>query len=194
MGLPCAYVNAMMLFDSPDKGADPVMQTLEQCMLDLRLLVDVMSDGKGNLAEKLGTLRHRLQPVLEKRGMTLTWAIESEPVDFLPRGSRAKELCRLVQEAVSNVLQHSKATQLIVELGPYSEGGHGDWRLRVMDNGVGMQSTARVGYVGRGLAHMKRRALRAGSTLEIVSKNGAGTQVVVLISARDPGRTVPASL
>ncbi|MBF5004233.1 sensor histidine kinase [Diaphorobacter caeni] len=182
-------VNAMMLFESPDKKSDPVMQTLEQCMLDLRLLVDVMSDGKGNLAEKLGTLRHRVQPVLEKRGITLTWAIESEPTELLPRGSRARELCRLVQEAVSNELQHSKASHLIIELCPHSAGGQREWILRVMDNGVGMQRTARIGYVGRGLAHMKRRALRAGGMLEIRSDDEVGTEIVVIVTAREQGKT-----
>ncbi|QNP48900.1 sensor histidine kinase [Diaphorobacter aerolatus] len=158
-------VNAMMLFDAQqhDSRMNPVMLTLEQCMLDLRLLVDVMSDSKGNLAEKLATLRHRLQPVLDKRGIQLHWMIDAEPDDQLPTGRRARELCRLVQEAVSNVLQHSKATELKIELRPFTESGHNrDWLLRVADNGVGIHNSANDGYVGRGLEHMKRRALRAG--------------------------------
>ncbi len=178
-------VNAMMLFDAQEDKTHPVVQTLEQCMLDLRLLVDVMSDQKGNLAEKLGTLRHRLQPVLDKRGIQLYWVMNAEPADQLPTGMRARELCRLVQEAVSNVLQHSKASQLMVELRPFVEGSDGDWLLRVVDNGVGLQQSARDGYVGRGLAHMKRRAAKAGGTLSIVSDETSGTQIIVVVSSTD---------
>lgn len=178
-------VNAMMLLDSPANQSHPVMQTLEQCMLDLRLLVDVMSDHKGNLADKLATLRHRLQPVLDKREMALTWVIESESMEhLLPNGVRARELCRLVQEAVSNVLQHSQATQLEIELRPYlSNTGDeaGDWVLRVADNGVGMPGNAQVGYQGKGIAHMRRRALRAGGHLQIVSREGEGTEILVVV-------------
>ncbi|QIL72972.1 ATP-binding protein [Diaphorobacter sp. HDW4B] len=178
-------VNAMMLFDSKEDKTHPVVQTLEQCMLDLRLLVDVMGDQKGNLAEKLGTLRHRLQPVLDKRGIQLYWVVNAEPADQLPTGMRARELCRLVQEAISNVLQHSKASQLMVELRPFVEGSDGDWLLRVVDNGVGLQQSARDGYVGRGLAHMKRRAAKAGGTLSIVSEGTSGTQIIVVVSSKD---------
>ena len=178
-------VNAMMLFDAQEDKTHPVVQTLEQCMLDLRLLVDVMSDQKGNLAEKLGTLRHRLQPVLDKRGIQLYWVMNAEPADQLPTGMRARELCRLVQEAVSNVLQHSKASQLMVELRPFVEGSDGDWLLRVVDNGVGLQQSARDGYVGRGLAHMKRRAAKAGGTLSIVSDETSGTQIIVVVTSTD---------
>ena len=144
-----------------------------------------MSDQKGNLAEKLGTLRHRLQPVLDKRGIQLYWVMNAEPADQLPTGMRARELCRLVQEAVSNVLQHSKASQLMVELRPFVEGSDGDWLLRVVDNGVGLQQSARDGYVGRGLAHMKRRAAKAGGTLSIVSDETSGTQIIVVVSSTD---------
>ena len=178
-------VNAMMLFDAQEDKTHPVVQTLEQCMLDLRLLVDVMSDQKGNLAEKLGTLRHRLQPVLDKRGIQLYWVMNAEPADQLPTGMRARELCRLVQEAISNVLQHSKASQLMVELRPFVEGRDGDWLLRVVDNGVGLQQSARDGYVGRGLAHMKRRAAKAGGTLSIVSEGSSGTQIIVVVTSTD---------
>ena len=178
-------VNAMMLFDAQEDKTHPVVQTLEQCMLDLRLLVDVMSDQKGNLAEKLGTLRHRLQPVLDKRGIQLYWVMNAEPADQLPTGMRARELCRLVQEAISNVLQHSKASQLMVELRPFVEGRDGDWLLRVVDNGVGLQQSARDGYVGRGLAHMKRRAAKAGGTLSIASDETSGTQIIVVVSSTD---------
>ena len=183
-------VNAMMLLDAKDVRARPVMQTLEQCMLDLRLIVDVMSDHSGNLAEKLGTLRHRLQPVLDRRGISLTWIMEAEPAEHLPTGVRARELCRMVQEAVSNALQHSQATQLTITLRPLDTQAPGSWLLSVHDNGVGMRGTARIGYVGRGLANMKRRALRAGGELSIHSQPSHGTQIIVVINATDFAATV----
>ncbi|MPM69971.1 hypothetical protein SDC9_116919 [bioreactor metagenome] len=53
--------------------------------------------------------------------------------------------------------------------------------LRVADNGVGMSCSGDAGYGGRGLAHMRRRALRAGGRLQIVSREGEGTEILVVV-------------
>lgn len=174
-------VNAMTLLDSPAARSHPAMLALEQCMLDLRLLVEVMGDRKGDLADKLASLRHRIQPVLDKRGIHLTWLVEVGDGDTLPRHSHACELCRLVQEAVSNVLQHSKATHMTIELRLLRADSPTQWLLRIMDNGVGLGNTQGSGRQGHGVANMKRRVRRLGGNLSIVSEEGMGTEIAVVV-------------
>lgn len=186
-------VNALLLLDSPANRLHPAVRTLEQCMLDLRLLVEVMSDQKGDLAEKLAALRYRIQPVLDKRGICLTWIMDVDDGEMLPRRAHARELCRLVQEAVSNVLQHSRATHLTIELRPRRESGCTEWLLRVMDNGVGMRQQPGEGVKGHGVSNMRRRARRVGARMSIVSEEGMGTEIVVIVDTMQFAPTVIAS-
>ena len=80
-------------------------------------------------------------------------------------------------EAISNALQHSRATELRVEAGE-ADGGV---RVRVIDNGVGFDVASSW---ERSLLTMKSRAERIGAQLDIQSAAG-GTTVEVVIP-REP--------
>jgi signal transduction histidine kinase len=91
------------------------------------------------------------------------------------------ELCvyRIVQEALSNVAQHSEATACTVSL---SAGG-GLLRLLVEDNGRGL--TAAPADIpprrGLGLIGMRERAQALGGTFAIGDRPGGGTQIEVTL-------------
>jgi signal transduction histidine kinase len=91
------------------------------------------------------------------------------------------ELCvyRIVQEALSNVAQHSEATACTVSL---SAGG-GLLRLLVEDNGRGL-TTAPADIPprrGLGLIGMRERAQALGGTFAIGDRPGGGTQIEVTL-------------
>jgi signal transduction histidine kinase len=90
------------------------------------------------------------------------------------------EVCvyRIVQEALSNVAQHSGATACTVTL----NSGGGLLRLIVEDNGegVGAANTLAAGR-GLGLIGMRERAQALGGTFTIADREGAGTIVVVTL-------------
>jgi signal transduction histidine kinase len=83
---------------------------------------------------------------------------------------------RIVQEALNNVIKHSKATNVNVHL---------DYRdkkaiIFIRDNGQGFNMNAvqsRIGRVSLGLAGMEERAMLLGGTLEVHSRPDYGTQV-----------------
>src|SRR5690606_2375682 len=109
-------VAAMALVDANDPAARPLAQALEQCLLDLRLLVDSMDGDDEGLPERLARLRHRLQPALDRRGIALHWQVFPEPGAPWPTGHAARECVAIVQEAISNAIQHTGATELRVVL------------------------------------------------------------------------------
>ena len=87
------------LISLSEQHPDPAMRlALEQCLLDLRLIVDSMDAQDESLAVLLARFRHRLQPVLERQGMSLHWDIwDPEALGAagcLPRGSMAREIIR----------------------------------------------------------------------------------------------------
>jgi two-component system, NarL family, sensor kinase len=90
-------------------------------------------------------------------------------VDRLPYKKRCS-LLRVIQEALTNVFRHAKAT----EVGIAIKATESEFRLRVRDNGRGMAAGhARYGSreqsIGVGIPAMRERLQQLGGTLEIRS-------------------------
>lgn len=84
---------------------------------------------------------------------------------------------RISQEALNNIIRHSKATQVALSLS-----SNGDLiELTVTDNGIGVdlnQVLSQVGAgIGFGLAGMRERAELAGGQFSIASVPGEGTTI-----------------
>lgn len=100
---------------------------------------------------------------------------------------RAVVCFRIVQEAVTNVLRHAKATQLNVVLRTTDSG----FDLIVKDNGVGFRVSESMTEVeGRwaiGLVGMRERARALEGDIRIHSAPGRGTEVFARIPWRHVG-------
>ncbi len=88
---------------------------------------------------------------------------------------------RIVQEALTNVVRHSKATRVAVSL----DGNITTVILTISDNGCGFNLDKLDSLEGLGVAGMQERAILAGGKLEINSHSGVGTQVLFCFSAED---------
>lgn len=161
-GVGSQLVHASMLLDHRDPRQAPVQEVIEHCLLEMRMLVDRMGVDDGSLTDRLAVLRYRLQPVLDRRGIGLRWQVPDIDQQGLPAGAFAQEVAAIVQEALSNALQHAHAAQLAVTL----ELQQGEWHLQVLDDGLGMpQGLAQPG-AGKGLRGMAQRAALLGARLE----------------------------
>lgn len=89
---------------------------------------------------------------------------------------RVPQLCQIAQEALSNVVRHAQARQVVVELSFLPNAV----RLEIRDDGVGFDLD-QVRSVGRGmgLRSMAERATRLGGNLTVETRPGAGTKVQV---------------
>lgn len=90
--------------------------------------------------------------------------------------SRALDLVRLVQEAVTNSLKHAKPKNIMVT----STIDKDKWIVEVKDDGMGFD-VVRVN-LGNGLDNMKKRAVKSGFEFSLFSKVGEGTRVTLVIS------------
>ena len=156
----------MALLDPAMPTQNLALQALEQCLMDLRLVVDSMDSTDESLPERLARLRHRLQPVLQHRGIVLAWEVDGTPDEHLPSGDQVAHLVHIVQEALSNMLQHSHATLLHIRLAHLAH--EQAWHLEVIDNGIGLPSDLAQGAVGKGLASMLARAKMADCHLQLL--------------------------
>lgn len=92
---------------------------------------------------------------------------------------------RIVQEALTNVLKHARASAVSIVL----ERQRSDLRLAVEDNGIGfdlqaVRSGGRLGLVG-----IRERAALAGGWMEIETAPNAGTTLYVQIPVQREGGT-----
>ncbi len=89
------------------------------------------------------------------------------------------QLMRIVQEALTNVRKHSKATRVTVT---FSGDGHGV-EVVVKDNGCGFDRASVPGGAGHhfGLYTMRERAESVGGRLDVDSAPGKGTRVVLWV-------------
>lgn len=95
-----------------------------------------------------------------------------EDIPPLPIGGEARHQLALgVREALTNVVRHAKATEVVLSL-TIKE----NWLIvQVKDNGRGVQATARN---GDGLRNMRERLESIGGAFDFSSEPGSGTTIV----------------
>ena len=101
-------------------------------------------------------------------------------VDDEIKGRSATHFYRIVQEALNNVIRHSKADRARFSL----ERDIKCIRLRLVDNGCGFEMKPEVHQRGLGLTSIAKRAQMLGGNAEIKSAPGAGTHLTVELPLR----------
>jgi two-component system nitrate/nitrite sensor histidine kinase NarX len=93
----------------------------------------------------------------------------------------------IVQEALSNVRKHARATQVWLEVCQ-----HPDWRFEIRDDGVGFDASSPArAETHVGLRIMAERAERIGGRLEVVSAHGAGCAVRLTVPSPSRASSSP---
>ena len=113
----------------------------------------------------------------DRTGIRSTFA---RPVGSLPDLSDEEQLViyRVTQESLSNVVQHSDADRVDVELTFI-----GRTVLRVRDDGCGFREGGLNGRGRLGVSGMRERALLVGGNLTIFSEPGEGTTIELTMGA-----------
>ncbi len=91
------------------------------------------------------------------------------------------QLLHIAREALSNIARHSHATHATIELA-MPDGGI---RLSISDNGRGFPIDAVRSPAHQGLLNMRARAAGLGGRLEIESRPGDGTRIIVTVPRPD---------
>lgn len=118
-------------------------------------------------------LRVMVAQARQSSGAKLRLRLDPHAVQDLPTPVQL-HLYRIAQEALSNAVRHSGATQVSLSLGRAG----GTLRLAVADNGTGL-GTREAGSAGLGLYIMQYRAQLIGARLDIRRPPKGGTSVVV---------------
>jgi PAS domain S-box-containing protein len=151
---------------------DNVLEDLHRLAMDLR---PASLDHAGLVA----ALRQYVEAVSDQHGLV----VQFETVglcDRLPSDVESS-IYRMVQEALTNVIRHARATRVDVLL----EQRDDKLVVIVEDNGVGFNPTAAMQNGRLGLFGMRERAEMLGGTLVLESAAGAGTTLLVEVPYGD---------
>ena len=153
---------------APQDASTPyLLKLLHDLRNELRLIVDTSTHAAQNsesFAEQLVPLRHRMTRLLDAKGIVCRWRIDGVDALKLP-SAQTLDVQRFLQEALTNVMKHSEASEAEVAL--HYTGDALD--IAVTDNGIGIGATPGD---GAGMSSMRARARRLGGEFRCESAPG----------------------
>ena len=118
-------------------------------------------------------------------GLKTTLAISGQGMPLSP--DVQIQVLHIVQEALSNVRKHARASQVWLDVQQQPE-----WRFEVRDNGIGFTpDNYPLEETHVGLRIMTERAQRIGAALEVLSTPRHGSSIILTLPA--PAHPMPAS-
>ena len=171
-GVGANLATAMRQLQSGTAPAEEVAATLRDSLDHLKLSIDAMNLPSGDVNALLASLRYRLERRIAQAGLTVDWQVDELPHWDRGTDQAMRHLQFLLLEAISNALQHARASTLT--LAARSEGAAIEISLR--DDGCGGGADA-----GSGLQSMRERARSIGAQLAVEDAN-PGTRVRVILS------------
>lgn len=150
--------------------------------LSIRSLRTVINDLRPAALE--GGLGQAAQRQLDDiaRLSGLRCELRTAGLDGTPAGATENTLFRLLQEALSNVVRHARASAVEVTLAREAAG----FRLAVRDDGIGLGTDR--GRRGMGLTGMADRVAAAGGRMVLDSQPGQGTTISITLPDPPTGR------
>jgi signal transduction histidine kinase len=142
-----------------------------QALKEMRLLIHQLRPPELDQLGFVGALRERLDAV-EGRAQMRTRLSTIGLVDAIDP-LHTPQLFGAAQEALNNVLRHSGATEITVEVQVEAE----QVQVTISDNGCGFDPGAHS--AGIGLQTMRERIEQIGGTLTLSSTPGSGTTIVL---------------
>ncbi len=126
-------------------------------MDDLRLIISSLEPAshQGDVLGILATVRERLEHRLLQAGIKLRWKVKDIPSVEGFDSEQALHLMRILQEAITNVVKHANATEIILSCESLDYEGNTGIAIQVIDNGVG--SVNQQSPSGYGIKNMQRR-------------------------------------
>lgn len=181
-GVGSQLVGLIMQVRAQKIGDADLLEGLERCLDDMRLVVDSLDPAERSFLVSFAELRTRLEPRCSAIGIELRWNVSDDSRAAGLDPERGLQVLRTVQEAVTNALRHSGTDRIDVDLSNVRGADRSAMvELRIRDRGCGLRpTTGRSG--GRGMESMRTRAERLGGELS-VERVDPGTLVALRFPA-----------
>jgi len=161
---------------------DQAIDQLNQVMHEIRNFIAGLGSELLQGQDLPIALQHMLVTLTEHQATRVRLAVEARATKAVS-AEQSLHLLLVIQEAVSNCIQHGRAQEARVSLKLLKQGV----RLSIRDNGCGFNPKAATG-TGHGLANMAARAQKIGGRFTVLSKVNKGTSIVLDLPARPGAR------
>ncbi len=138
----------------------------------MRDMVDLISTRRSEAENDWLDVLHRLTERL-LRHHTLDCALPAAPLTLEPDIETRRELYLFCKEVLHNIAKHAQATNVRFHLAPTTDG----LRVEITDNGLGFDTDQSSS--GHGLGNLRERAAVMKANLQILSKPGGGTTIIL---------------
>jgi len=153
-------------------------EMLNKAILDLSALTKSLHSDRISQVGLVESIRYEVETIQRTGLVNIDMAANTAEIPF--SGQKEVFLFRIFQEIVNNILKHSKATLVKVDLN-YNAGKN--FILRIEDNGVGFDVEKMKASVssskGVGLRSLFSRAKLIGAEMDMKSESGKGVLVTV---------------
>jgi signal transduction histidine kinase len=173
-GFGSQLLSARLMIEGNAMSQPQLAKLIGECMDDLHLVVDLMSNQDQSLQDALVDYRHRLQQRSMDWPLQLHWQLDLANCPAMSDHT-ILQILRIVQEALTNALKHGHGSQIhIAAQMPSTD----RLCITVENDGLGFSSNT---HAGRGLNNMHKRALAIGGHLEMTAADseGNGTRVTL---------------
>jgi len=181
-------IQVQLMRDAIDGGnAEEVERTLREIDVGVResysdvreLLVHFRT--RANAEDIEPALQTTLRKFEHQSGLKAIMQMQGHGIALAP--DLQIQVLHIVQEALSNVRKHANATTVWLDVAQQPR-----WRFEIRDNGIGFDgASGQGGELHVGLRIMAERAERIGATLEVLSRRGHGTSVVLMLPVHTDG-------
>lgn len=158
---------------------DEIAKLLEETIQTVR---NIASDLRPGVLDTLGlreAIEWQVREFKLRTGVKCSVKLCQEPKDLPPQ--QATALFRILQELLTNITRHAKATSVRIEMTKTSE----ELRLSVSDDGIGITEEQIRNPKSLGLLGMRERAMILGGNLTISGHEGHGTIAKVQMPIQD---------
>ena len=170
-----------IISEQPDEAAalvDRAIDGIHRSITDIREFIMGLRPGLAgvDLADGIAALADQL-----RLGSAIDVEVDTTGTQHLLHldDMATGELLQLVREALSNVARHARATRAKVTVSARP----GGVAIEIADNGVGFDPAGIAPARHHGLINLRERAVAAGGRLEIDTRPGSGTRLIVHLPA-----------
>lgn len=206
-GLGGSLVRAIVTVEQSNQAVNKqqFLSILKLLRSDLRQVIDSGSSIGAKIPDTpvlwAAPLRHRFIQIFDELDIHSTWSFPQQ-WDAQPSAIQCLAMSRVMEEALTNVIKHSQATNVSVklsqhELSPeHQENSHSselslahelELELEIIDNGIGfdVEEVIHQAGISVGMQSMQIRINRVGGKLTILSSRGH-TRLEVLLPVKLP--------
>lgn len=166
-GVGGQLVSALSMLENKDVRNSQVVRSLRTSLDDLRTVINSLETmgQEGNIVTILATMRERIELQLKPHDITLDWDINPLPALENFGSEQSLQVMRIVQEAITNVLKHSRADTVRVTSGECQYNEFNPSAKKRRDAGIliaitnnGLTEVLKTQSSGVGLSNMSHRA------------------------------------